>query len=59
MLRSGYYNITVVEYSRTYAAFTTEYGLYEFLQIPIGIHIAPTYITLMINGNVKWIGLPR
>ena len=32
---SSYYNITVTEDSKTYTAFTTEYGKYEFPWIPL------------------------
>ena len=32
-VRSGYYNMTVGEDNRNYAAFTTEYGKYEFLRV--------------------------
>ena len=41
-IRSGYLNITVAEDSRKYKVFTTEYGTYEFVQIPFGFHIAPS-----------------
>ena len=40
--RSGYYNITIAEDGRQYAAFTTEYGKYEFLSVLFGIHAAPS-----------------
>ena len=31
----------------------TEYRKYEFLRVPFGIHVAPSYFTLMINEIVK------
>ena len=52
-VRSGYYNITIAEDSRQYTAFTTEYRKYEFLRVPIGIHVTPSYFTLMINETLK------
>ena len=50
---SGYYNITIAEESRQYTAFTTAYGKYEFLRVSFGIHVAPSYFTLMINETLK------
>ena len=41
---SGYYNITMDENSRKYTAITTEDGKYEFLYVPFGIGIAPSYL---------------
>ena len=52
-VRSGYYNITIVEDSRQYTTFTTEYGKYEFLGVPFGIHVAHSYFTFMINETLK------
>ena len=52
-VRSGYYNITIAEDSRQYTAFTTEYGKYEFLRIPSGIYVVPSYFALMINETLK------
>ena len=34
-------------------AFTTENLKYEFPQTPFGIHIAPSYVTLVINETLK------
>ena len=48
-VRSGYYNIMIAEESRQFTAFTIEYGIYEFLRVPFGIHVAPSYFTLMIK----------
>ena len=50
---SGCYNITIAENSRQYTAFTTEYGKYEFLRVPFGIHVAPSYFSLMVNETIK------
>ena len=52
-VRSGYNNITMVEHGRKYTAFTTEYGKYEFLCVPFGIHVTPRYFVIMINENLK------
>ena len=38
-IRSGYYNITIDNNSRKYAAFTTKYGISNFFYVPFGIHI--------------------
>ena len=52
-VRSGYYNITVAKDSRKYTAFNIEYSKYKLLQVPVGIHVAPSYFALMINDTLK------
>ena len=56
-IRSGYYHITIAENSRKYAVFTTEYDKYEFLWVPFGIHLEPSYFTLMMNESLKGLGI--
>ena len=52
-MRSGYYNITVTEDNRKYTVFTIECRNYEFLRVPFGIHVTPSYFALMINETLK------
>ena len=52
-VRSAYYKITIAEDSRQYTAFTMEYRKYEFLTVPFGIHVVPSYFTIIINETLK------
>ena len=51
-VRSDYCDITVAENSQEYPAFMTEYGKYELLYAPFGIHLAPSYFTIMISETL-------
>ena len=51
-VRSGYYNIIGAKTAEN-TPFTTEYSKYEFLHIPFGIHIVPSYFAMIINGTLK------
>ena len=42
-VRSGYCDIAIAEDNRQYTAFNTEYGKYEFLRVPFGSHVVPSY----------------
>ena len=48
-VRSNSFDITIAKDSRISTAFTTEYGQHEFLQVPLSIHVASSYIELRIN----------
>ena len=50
---SGYNNITMIENSKKYIAFTTEYGKYEFPCVPFSIHIALVYSPMILKWNLQ------
>ena len=52
--RSSCFNVTLVEDSSKYIAFTTRYGKYKFRHIPFGNHIAPRYFAMVISETLKY-----
>jgi len=54
-LRSGYYQIQVIEGDEEKTAYRTRYGSYEFLVMPFGFINAPsTFCTLMNDIFQEW-----
>jgi transposase InsO family protein len=54
---SGYHQTSLSERSRQYAAFVTEFGVFEPVRVPFGIHVAPSYFqktmaTTVIGGEL-------
>ena len=43
----------VAEDSRKYTAFRIEYRKYEFLPVPFGKQVVPSYSAMMINETLK------
>jgi hypothetical protein len=55
-LRSGYYQIWIVERDKEKTTCRTRYGSYEFLVMLFGLTNAPaTFCSLMNNNFLEWL----
>ena len=48
-LGSGYYHISLSEYSKAKTAFVTPFGKYQFEVVPFGLAQAPAYFQQLIS----------
>lgn len=48
-LKNGFYHIKMAEDSVKYTAFTTPFGLYEYLHMPFGLKVAPSRFQRYLN----------
>jgi hypothetical protein len=51
-LTSGYHQTPLAESCRSLAAFVTDFGVFEPVRVPFGIHIAPAYFQRTIAGTL-------
>ena len=54
-LTSGYFQTEIDEESREYTAFMTNWGLYEWCRLPMGLSGAPSFFSKnVVDSSTKW-----